>query len=177
MRYQFFPMIRPGSRQRRRHQAEILGILVGHDEQFAIAMVDMVAMSGFTSQHRMEAAFRLVRRQQADFSGVGALRLELNEFAVAADADIQVELLYRFAVHLDQFATKLQTQHQIGTLGSGVFLHQEQGLAVGGPCHAGDAFHRIVQQFPCAQILDVQPVLAITGGIGGVRQVTVIGTD
>src|SRR5690348_13387983 len=58
--------------------------------------------------------------------------------------------------------------------GDFIFGDEEQGFVVGGPGDFIDALELFGEQLAGAEVLDLQSILAVTGGVGGVGEQVIV---
>src|SRR6476620_2726210 len=126
-------------------------------------VVGVVFVVVFAGSDEAEFAERVGGGEKANFAGGVAVDVEYEISATARTFDVNVEALVGFFVEELVRASRIAEDVAIkamGTLGEGIFDYVEEMAIVGGPDGGGDAFDTEGQEFGCAEIFDLQRVLA-----------------
>ena len=178
----------PGSGVGGRHQAEVLGSVVGHDEEswlsvsrgIAPVVVDAVLDPVTAGLDHREVALRSVRGERPHLRG--DLRVErADEVPVVLGApDPEVEVLVGLLVHepvVDGIGAHHVAPELVGTHGR-VDPHVEDGAVVVRP---RDSVRGVLDRFgrlrSGGEVGEAHRVALGPGGVGRVRQPVVVGTD
>ena len=154
-------------------EAEVAALVVGPNEEEAVAMIDGVFMLVFACGDQRELAGGIVGGEDVALAGDVAGGFENDVFAVAGAACAEVEAL----------VVVLIDEHVGGVIGAEdvavelvlallffVFDRVEQGSVIRGPGDGADALDGTEQVLAGVQVFDVQRVLTEAGGVSGVGE-------
>ena len=88
MREEGFPIGRSVIRNRRCHHLVVFCAFIGPNVEEAFAMSQVVFMLFFAGEKHAEIRPRVACRQISDLRGIGATRIQENEFPVLGPADV-----------------------------------------------------------------------------------------